>query len=157
MEHQSAIHSTFVMERKYPASPERVFDAFADPVKKRRWFVERDHHHVEQYDMDFRSGGKEQSRVRFKEGMPVAGLVCTNDTTYLDVITNRRIVFVSTMTVGGKLISAAMGTLEFLPLGKGTTLLFTHQAAFFEGADGPERREEGWRKLFDSLAEAVSA
>jgi hypothetical protein len=28
----------------------------------------------------------------------------------------------------------------------------THQGAFFEGADGPEMREHGWRTLFDKLA-----
>ena len=30
--------------------------------------------------------------------------------------------------------------------------IFTHQGAFFEGADGPEMREAGWRKLLDQLA-----
>ena len=66
-EEQSVIHSTFVIERSYPAKPERVFAAFADPAKKRRWFAE----------------------------------------------------------------------------------------AFFEGADGPEMREEGWRKLFEQLTEEL--
>ena len=31
MAEQSTIHSTFVIERTYPAKPERVFRAFADP------------------------------------------------------------------------------------------------------------------------------
>ena len=30
--------------------------------------------------------------------------------------------------------------------------MFTEQAAFFEGADGPQMREDGWRKLLDQLA-----
>jgi hypothetical protein len=38
-----------------------------------------------------------------------------------------------------------------LPSPKGTDLIFTEQAAFFEGADGPRIREEGWRKLLDNL------
>lgn len=29
-------HGLFSIERTYPASPERVFEAFRDPVKKRR-------------------------------------------------------------------------------------------------------------------------
>jgi uncharacterized protein YndB with AHSA1/START domain len=33
------IHSTFVIQRSYPATPERVSVAFADPAKKRGWFV----------------------------------------------------------------------------------------------------------------------
>jgi hypothetical protein len=31
-------------------------------------------------------------------------------------------------------------------------LRFTHQAAFYEGADGPAMRRGGWEKLLDALA-----
>jgi uncharacterized protein YndB with AHSA1/START domain len=151
MENQSAIHSTFVLERSYPATPERVFAAFADPAIKRRWFVDGEHHDVEHYDMDFRVGGKENARFRFKKGTPVEGLVCTNDTSYLDILAGRRVVFASTMSLGEKCISASLVTVELLPSKTGTDLICTHQGAFFEGADGPEMREEGWRKLLDKL------
>ena len=100
MEERSVIHSTFVIERSYPATPERVFAAFADPAKKRRWFVEGEGHEVEQYEMDFRVGGKERARFRFKEGTPVTGIACTNDTSYQDIVPNRRVVFASTMSRG---------------------------------------------------------
>jgi hypothetical protein len=40
---------------------------------------------------------------------------------------------------------------EFLPNGKGTILAFTEQGAFFEGADGPEMREQGWKSLIGQL------
>jgi uncharacterized protein YndB with AHSA1/START domain len=153
MEQQSVIHSTFVIERSYPATPERVFAAFADPAKKRRWFVESDHHEVEHYEMDFRVGGKERARFRFKEGTPLKGIACTNDAVYQDIMPNRRVVSASTMTVGEKRISASLVTIELLPSQTGTDLICTHQGAFFEGADGPEMREEGWRKLLEQLTE----
>jgi uncharacterized protein YndB with AHSA1/START domain len=38
MEKLSVTHSTFVIERSYATTPERVFAAFSDPAKKRRWF-----------------------------------------------------------------------------------------------------------------------
>ena len=152
MEKQSVIHNTFVIERSYPVKPERIFGAFSDPVKKRRWFVESGGNEAEQFEMDFRDGGKERARFRFKkEGTPVTGMECVNDTNYQNIVPNRRIVFASTMTIGGNCISAALCTFELLPSETGTDVIFTHQAAFFEGADGPEMREGGWRKLLEHL------
>ena len=152
MQDRSVTHSTFVIERSYPATPERVFTAFADPAKKRRWFAEGESHAVEEFQADFRAGGIERTRYRFKDGTPFPGTAFTNDAAYQDIVPNRRIVFVSTMTFGDRRISASLATVEFLPTEKGTELIFTHQGAFFEGADGPEIREVGWRTLLERLA-----
>jgi uncharacterized protein YndB with AHSA1/START domain len=66
----STVHDTFILERNYPVSPDRLFAAFADPAKKRHWFVESHGNQVDHYEMDFRAGGKEQVRFRFKPGSP---------------------------------------------------------------------------------------
>jgi len=151
MHEQNVIHSTFVIERSYPKPPERVFAAFADPVQKRRWFAGSEKHAVEEFEMDFRVGGAECTRTRFKEGTPFPGVLLTYLGSYQDIVPNRRIVTASTMTLGDKRISASLGTFELLKTEQGTDLIFTHQAAFFEGADGPEMREAGWRSLLDNL------
>jgi uncharacterized protein YndB with AHSA1/START domain len=156
MEERSVTHNTFVIERSYRVTPERVFSAFADPAKKRRWFVDSGGNEVEHYEMDFQVGGKERARFRFKAGSPVQGLECVNDTNYQVIVPNHRIVFASRMDIGGKSISAALCTVELMPSDTGTDLIFTHQGAFFEGADGPEMRQEGWRKLFDRLNEEIA-
>jgi uncharacterized protein YndB with AHSA1/START domain len=152
MENQSVIHSTFVIERSYPKPPEVVFSAFADAAKKRRWFAEGHSHAVEEFEMDFRVGGTERARYRFKEGSPFPGVALTNEGSYQDIVPNRCIVNASTMTLGDKRISSSLVTFEFLRTDKGTDLICTHQGAFFEGSDGPQMREAGWLKLLEHLA-----
>jgi len=68
IQQQPVVHSTFVVERTYDASPQRVFAAFATPALKRRWFAEGENWEVLSFDMDFRVGGLEKSRFRFKNG-----------------------------------------------------------------------------------------
>ena len=152
MEKRSVIHSTFVIERSYTKPPERVFSAFANAASKRRWFVEGENKEVMEFEMDFRVGAIERARYCYKEGTPFNGVVFTNQASYQDIVPNRRVVTASTMALGDQRISASLVTFELIPTDKGTDLILTHQGAFFEGADGPQIREAGWRKLLDRLA-----
>jgi uncharacterized protein YndB with AHSA1/START domain len=106
--------------------------------------------------MDFRVGGKEHYASGFNEGHPLAGRSLKSENMYRNIVPNRRIIFTSTMAVVEKCISVSLGTVELLPTQKGTNLLLTFQSAFLEGADGPEMREAGWRKLLDKLADEVA-
>lgn len=150
MAETSVTHGTFVIERNYPVAPERVFAAFSDPAKKHRWFVDDEASGVEDFGMDFRVGGVERKRFSNKYG------VFTNDTVYLDIVPNRRIVFAYTMSMGDRRFSSSQATVELLATEKGTNLIFTDQGAYFEGSDGPKMRQDGWQVLLESLAKELA-
>lgn len=146
----SVVHSTFSVERTYPAPPSRVFSAFANQATKRRWFAEGEGWEVQEFTVDFRVGAREFACFRFKGGPEIR-----NDTTYQDIVPDRRIVFAYTMTVGEKRISASLATVEIAPAGDGTRLSYTEQGAFFDGADQPRAREEGCHDLLEALAKEL--
>ena len=152
MANRSVTHSTFAIERSYPVPPERVFAAFVDPAAKRRWYGEHESMSVEEFQMDFRVGGRDHVRYRFGPNSPFPGAILANETTYQDIVPERRIVIAYTMAINDKCFSASQATFEFVPSADGTDLIFTEQGAYFEGSDGPKMREDGWRKLLDKLA-----
>jgi uncharacterized protein YndB with AHSA1/START domain len=147
----STVHDTFVLEREFPKPPEKVFAAFSDPAKKRRWYAESAMHDILSYELDFRVGGAELLQSRMKPGTPIAGALLTWSQTFSDVVENRRIVIAQVLSRDNTRISCSLMTVEFVASGAGCRLVFTHQAAFFEGADGPQMRKMGWQALFDTL------
>ena len=155
MSNSTVIHSTFQLERKLKASPERVFAAFADEATKRRWFYEGGTHGLESHELDFKIGGKERAQMKMGPGTPVSGKTLVNDNVYEDIVPGRRIVTAYRMSFDGKPFSASLATIELLPDGSGTDLIFTHQGAYFEGADGPEMRKGGWESLLSKLAKEL--
>lgn len=146
------IHDTFVIVRTYPKPAAAVFAAFSDPTKKQRWFG----YAAEAFELDFRIGGREISRGRLGADTPLPGVSIVAEGQHLDIVPDQRIVIAATMTVGGNRISAGLYTFEFQALEEGAELTFTHQAAFFENADGPEIRRSGWEQLMDRLAQSLA-
>jgi hypothetical protein len=59
------------------------------------------------------------------------------------------------MALDGKTFSTALATVELVKMSAGTDLLFTHQGAYFEGADGPEMRKGGWVELLERLEQFI--
>jgi len=148
---QPAAHRTFVIEKSLNASPTRTFAAWAKPDIKRRWFAEGEGSTVVAYDADFREGGFERSRFRFKEGQEIE-----NQTFYHQIIENQRIIFSYSMVLAGHAISVSLVTVEFEGSSTVTRLRFTEQAAFIEGADGEARRNEGWQTLLRRLEQDLA-
>jgi uncharacterized protein YndB with AHSA1/START domain len=153
---QGAIHNTFVIERHFPQGPARVFSGFSQPALKRRWYAEGDGHEIQDFHMDFRSGGSERFRYRFKEGHPIAGSVIANESTYQDIVDEERIVITSRMSLNGKPIVVMLATFEFVPAEHGTDLILTHQGTYIDWPDGVKMIEMGWRGLVERLVKELA-
>jgi uncharacterized protein YndB with AHSA1/START domain len=147
---RNVIHNTFSLERVYPASPRRVFAAFATLEAKSVWFGAPEEWGQDQQTLDFRVGGQETS-VGGPPGGPVHAMLAI----YQDIVPNERIVYTYDILVGGARISVSLATIELLPEGKGTHLILTEQGVYLDGHDTPEERIHGMGILLDALGVAL--
>jgi uncharacterized protein YndB with AHSA1/START domain len=146
MSERSTQHATFVIERTYDAAPARVFNAWADPAVKARWFVGPDEWQQSDHELDFRVGGREHV-----SGGPPEGPVHAFEGRYQDIVPDERIVYTYDMHLDETRISVSLTTVEFEPAGAGTRLIFTEQVAFLDSGDTPVTREQGTHSLLDKL------
>lgn len=148
-------HGMFTIKRRYDASPQRVFQAWSDPVAFRRWFVEAPGATIYVWTHDFRVGGQGGGRYRFGGQARDVGF---NDTLFLDIVENQRIIlcYVMGREIGDerRRDSASLATIELAPDGGGTRLTYTEQGAFFgdDGAAHIPLREEGCAAMLENLA-----
>lgn len=149
MTERSVTHSTFTIERVYAAAPARVFAAWADPAEKARWFRSPEEWGEDEFELDFRVGGRERTR-----GGPDGGPVYAYAAIYQDIVPDERIVYTYDMYADETRISVSLATVELLPDGAGTRLRLTEQGAFLDGHDTDEFRQTGTHQLLDNL-EAV--
>jgi len=146
MSERSTHHATFVIERTYAASPARVFNAWADPAAKARWFAGPDEWEQGEREFDFRVGGREHLT-----GGPPGGPVHSFDALYQDIVPDERIVYTYEMRSDDRRISVSLATVELRPAGGGTRLVLTEQGVFLDGVDDPSAREQGTRDLLANL------
>jgi uncharacterized protein YndB with AHSA1/START domain len=140
------VHGTFTLERHYPVPRAHVFQAFADPSMKRRWFVAGESWDVEHHALDFRSGGRETSRFRPPDRPPI-----DRHTVLHDVVLNERIVSSSAQSVEGRPLSVSLTTTELADADEGTRLRVTEQGVYFGDPCALRGREEAARGLLDAL------
>jgi uncharacterized protein YndB with AHSA1/START domain len=149
MTERSVVHDSFVIERDLKAAPKAVFDAFADPAKKVKWFGAPDNGNAA-LDIDFRVGGRE-----FNSGGEPGGAVYTFEAIYRDIVENERIVTTYEMAMDGARISVSLATTEFVASGSGTKLIYTEHGVYLDGYDNPQDRQHGTNELLDGLVNYV--
>jgi uncharacterized protein YndB with AHSA1/START domain len=140
-------HDTFVIERTYAVPVTQVFQAWADPILKARWFAGSADALEAGYELDFRVGGYEVNR-----GGPPGGPIYTYESQFRDIIPEQRIVYTYEMSADENRISVSVATVQFHGQDAMTRLVLTEQGVFLDGHDTVAQREEGTRSLLDSLA-----
>jgi uncharacterized protein YndB with AHSA1/START domain len=147
---RKTVHDTFVIERRYKASPARVFAAWSDPKQKAKWFHGPNEKGRDPLQLDFRVGGAEHA-----SGVAGDGTRHTYDALYLDVVPDERFILTYWMSINDVPISASLQTVEFFADGTGTRLKFTEQDAFLDAWDDAGSRREGTEQLLKQLGEAL--
>lgn len=141
-------HADFTIERTIKATPDKVFQAFADPETKKRWFHGPDDWRQEESTFDFRVGGHETSI-----GGPKGGWTSTFRSMYIEIVPNERIIYSYDMDLDDKHISASLAVIEFKPEGSDSTkLILTEHGAYLDGFDGAAGRQQGTEDLMDQLS-----
>lgn len=144
---RSVTHSTWTLERTYDAPPARVFKAWADKDAKAQWFGGGEEL---QWDLDFRTGGREVNIGRMDSGM-----VFSLEALYQDIVPDERIVYSYEMKMDDARISVSLATVQLEAAGDGTRLTYTEQGAYLDGLDTPDQREHGTGALLDALGKSL--
>ena len=151
MTESNVAHGVFTVERTYDHPPAHVYAAFATEEGKVKWFSgPNDECTMVARSFDFRVGGREQAKGRWKSGM-----VSDFQAQYWDIIPNERIVYTYEMHLDDRKISVSLATIEFRPVGEGTRLVITEQGAFLDGYDDAGSRQHGANFLVDKMGASL--
>ncbi len=152
MSQRSVVHGTIHLDRDYAASPARVFAAWSDPEALMRWARPGEGWDVTLAHFDFRVGGTAVTRFG-----PGDGEIYIDESRYLDIVPDTRIVSAATLMVGERLGFAGLLTVAFAPSARGCRMSFTEQGAYLDGLDRPDGHEAGWSEMLDRLDDELRA
>jgi uncharacterized protein YndB with AHSA1/START domain len=129
--------------RRFEASPERVFDAWLDPGRARRFLFATSTGQMVRAEIDARVGGSFNFTDR-RDNVDVEHIG-----TYLEIDRPRRLVFTFHTERGSRDLSRV--TIEIAPQGEGCELTLTHEMDPKWG-EYKERTLAGWSKIVEGLA-----
>ena len=151
MNRRSTTFETFTLERLFSAPPKDVFEAWATPSAKARWFAgPKDEWKLKLREMDFTPGGSERLVGEWRNGQ-----VSDYRIHYHDIVPEERIIYSYAMHLDGQRISVSLVTVVFQTEGTGTRLVITEQGVFLDGYNHPGQREQGTNSLLDALVRSV--
>jgi len=130
----AAVKPSLTIKRRFNAPPEKVFAAWTDPEKVKRWMGPGEVK-VLSVDSDPRNGGRYRWVMQAPNGEQhdVSGV-------YREVIRNQKLVF--TWAWKSTPERESLVTVEIKPDGMGSIMTLTHEQ-FFDG-EARDRHNKGW-------------
>ncbi len=142
------IHDMIRAERCFSLPVERLFGAWGDPDQLGIWpFQVHEEIDGRLEHMDFRDGGSK----RMVYGDPF-GTRYVEDAVYLRILKYHQITMMEQVSNGGRLLAAALTSLEFFSEGSGSRLFVTDQVMIFEPRYDLDARRNGWERILDTVA-----
>jgi uncharacterized protein YndB with AHSA1/START domain len=132
---------TVRVKHQFTALPERVFDAWLDPEKARRFLFATAAGQMVRAETDPRVGG----RFTFTDRRDGEDVEHTGE--YLEIDRPRRLVFTFAVPKYSSVVTRV--TIEIVPMDDGCELTLTHEGVPPEYA---ERNVEGWTRILAALA-----
>jgi uncharacterized protein YndB with AHSA1/START domain len=131
--------------RRFNASPARVFDAWIDPERARKWLFATPTGAMVRVEIDARVGGS----FIFVDRRDGEDVEHTGE--YLEIDRPRRLVF--TFRVPKYSTESTRVLIDIVPREGGCELTLTHENVL---PDYSSRAEAGWTRVLDALAETLS-
>jgi uncharacterized protein YndB with AHSA1/START domain len=137
---------TVRLTRRFDASPERVFDAWLDPAKARRFLFATPDGEIVKAEIDPRVGGK----FNFTDRRPEMGDVL-HQGEYLEIDRPRRLVFAFLVPQYSQEVTTVR--LDIRPLASGCELTLTHEGVL---PDYAAQTEQGWGMILEGLGKVIA-
>ena len=136
------LSTSLMMTRRFEATPQRVFEAWLDPVQVAQWMGPRGFR-ADVKQLDARTGGAYAITMHMSDGssVQVSGV-------YKEISRHTRLVFTWKWQHD---MQDTQVTLTFKPVGNATDMTIEH--AGFTSGEQRDNHNKGWAGCFDKLAE----
>jgi uncharacterized protein YndB with AHSA1/START domain len=151
MSKPTIVHDTFVIERVFAATPQRVFAAYADVKLRTRWGVPSDDERIEYLESNFQVGGSDVYRCGPKAELKYLGHV-----RYEHIVVDQRIIYVERVSLGDSQLCVSLVSWELIPKQQGTLLVLTDQIASLVGREMIDGAKHGTTAALDNLARSLT-
>jgi uncharacterized protein YndB with AHSA1/START domain len=143
---QTAVKPSLTLKRRLKAPPAKVFAAWIDPEKVKRWMGPGEGKALSA-ECDARVGGRYRWVMQ-----SAAGEVHDVGGVYREVVANEKLVF--TWAWKSTPERQSLVTVQLKPDGDGTLLTVTHEQFFDE--DARDRHQQGWDGALDKMEKFLS-